>query len=75
MFMENVNAERNHGVTRRLRVIEICQRLFQNVTHSSDLSEHERKYIAGMPISSNVRINYLERRLILTAPWIYSLNY
>jgi HKD family nuclease len=48
-FMNEVRNERLHGLERRLRVIEIAKELFESVNHFSELTEDQRKFIAGIP--------------------------
>jgi HKD family nuclease len=48
-FMKEVRSEPTHGLDRRLRVIEIAQELFESVNHFNELTEDQRKFIAGIP--------------------------
>ena len=48
-FMNEVRNDPTHGLDRRLRVIEIAQELFENVNHFNELTEDQRKFIAGIP--------------------------
>lgn len=48
-FMNEVRNETSHGLDRRFRVIEIAQSLFEKVNHFNELTEDERKFIAGIP--------------------------
>lgn len=48
-FMKGVRSEPTHGLDRRLRVIEIAQELFESVNHFNELTEDQRKFIAGIP--------------------------
>lgn len=48
-FMNEVRIEPNHGLDRRLRVINIAQELFKSVNHFNELKEDQRKFIAGIP--------------------------
>lgn len=48
-FMNEVRSETSHGLDRRLRVIEIAKNLFDRVDHFNELTEDERKFIAGIP--------------------------
>ena len=48
-FMNEVRNETSHGLDRRLRVIEIAKSLFDKVDHFNELTEDERKFIAGIP--------------------------
>jgi len=48
-FMKEVRNDQTHGLDRRLRVIEIAQKLFQSVNHFIELTEDQRKFIAGIP--------------------------
>jgi HKD family nuclease len=48
-FMNEVRNETSHGLNRRLRVIEIAKSLFDKVDHFNELTEDERKFIAGIP--------------------------
>lgn len=38
-----------HGIQERLTVLDECKRLFESVTHFSELEPEARKYIAGAP--------------------------
>lgn len=53
-FMNEVHNDPTHGLDRRLRVIEIAKELFENVNHFSDLTEDQRKFIAGIPNKLNI---------------------
>jgi HKD family nuclease len=48
-FINEVKNETSHGLDRRLRVIEIAKNLFDKVDHFNELTEDERKFVAGMP--------------------------
>lgn len=48
-FMNEVSNDPTHGFNRRLRVIEIAKELFESVTHFNELTEDQRKFIAGIP--------------------------
>jgi len=48
-FMNEVRNDPTHGFNRRLRVIEIAKELFESVTHFNELTEDQRKFIAGIP--------------------------
>lgn len=48
-FMNDVKNETSHGIDRRLKVIEIAKNLFDKVDHFNELTEDERKFIAGIP--------------------------
>ncbi len=48
-FMTKVRNETTHGLDRRLGVIEIAQQLFERTKHFNELTEDERKFIAGIP--------------------------
>lgn len=48
-FMNEVRNEPTHELERRLRVIEIAKELFESVNHFSELTEDQRKFIAGIP--------------------------
>lgn len=48
-FMNEVSNDPTHGLDRRLRVIEIAQGLFESVNHFNELTEDQRKFIAGIP--------------------------
>lgn len=48
-FMNEVRNDPTHGLDRRLRVIEIAQELFESVNHFNELTEDQRKFIAGIP--------------------------
>lgn len=48
-FMNEARNETSHGLDRRLRVIEIAKNLFDKVDHFNELTEDERKFIAGIP--------------------------
>lgn len=48
-FMNEVRNEASHGVDRRLRVLEIAKELFESITDFSELTEEQRKFIAGIP--------------------------
>jgi hypothetical protein len=48
-FMHKVRNETAHGLDDRLRVIEIAKQLFEDNEHFSELTEDERKFIAGIP--------------------------
>ncbi len=48
-FMNEVRNETSHGLDKRLRVIEIAKSLFDKVGHFNELTEDERKFIAGIP--------------------------
>jgi HKD family nuclease len=48
-FMNEVRNAPTHGLDRRLRVIEIAQELFESVNHFNELTENQRKFIAGIP--------------------------
>ena len=47
--MHKVRNENHHGLDKRLRVIEIAKNLFYRVAHFNELTEDERKFIAGIP--------------------------
>ena len=53
-FITQVVNETSHGVQRRLRVIEIANKLFSGVQHFDQLQEEQRKFIAGIPNKLNV---------------------
>lgn len=53
-FMNEVLSETSHGFDRRLRVLEIANKLFESVNHFNKLSEDQRKFIAGIPNKLNV---------------------
>ncbi len=46
-FIEKIAKDETHGIDRRLRVIEIAQELFASVKHFNELSESQRRFIAG----------------------------
>lgn len=48
-FMNEVRSETSDGINKRLRVIEIAKNLFGRVDHFNELTEDERKFIAGIP--------------------------
>ncbi|MBA4197181.1 MAG: hypothetical protein C0459_06455 [Chitinophaga sp.] len=48
-FMNEVRNDPTHGLDRRLRVIEIAKELFESVNHFNELTEDQRKFIAGIP--------------------------
>lgn len=48
-FLKEVKNETSHGLDRRLRVIEISKNLFNKVDHFIELTEDERKFVAGVP--------------------------
>jgi HKD family nuclease len=48
-FMEEVDKEGSENLSKRLKVIEIAQELFNKVNHFDQLTEDERKFIAGIP--------------------------
>lgn len=48
-FMKEIRNETSHGLDRRLRVIRIANSLFKKVAHFNELTEDERKFIAGIP--------------------------
>lgn len=48
-FLNKVKNETSHGLDRRLRVIEIAKSLFDKVDHFNELTEDERKFVAGVP--------------------------
>ena len=48
-FISQVKNEKAHGVSRRLRVLEIANKFFTRVHHFNELLDEERKFIAGMP--------------------------
>lgn len=48
-FMKGIRNETSHGLDGRLRVIEIAKNLFDKVDHFKELTEDERKFIAGIP--------------------------
>jgi len=48
-FMIEVRNDPTHGLDRRLRVIEIAKELFESVNHFNELTEDQRKFIAGIP--------------------------
>ncbi|MDD4417118.1 MAG: phospholipase D family protein [Proteiniphilum sp.] len=48
-FITEIRNETSHGLDRRLRVIEIAKSLFDKVDHFKELTEDERKFIAGIP--------------------------
>lgn len=54
-FMNEVRSETSHGLDRRLRVIEIAQQLFEKVDHFYELTEDERKFIAGIPNKLDIK--------------------
>lgn len=53
-FITIVRNETSHGLDKRLRVIEIANELFESVTHFNELTEDQRKFIAGIPNTLNV---------------------
>jgi len=53
-FMNEVRNDPTHGLDRRLRVIEIAQELFESVNHFNELTEDQRKFIAGIPNKLNI---------------------
>lgn len=53
-FMIEVCNDPTHGLVRRLRVIEIARELFESVNHFSELTEDQRKFIAGIPNRLNI---------------------
>jgi HKD family nuclease len=48
-FMNKVRNDQTHGLDRRLRVIEIARELFEKENHFNELTEDQRKFIAGIP--------------------------
>ncbi|MDR0307262.1 MAG: phospholipase D family protein [Chitinispirillales bacterium] len=48
-FINEIRNEAFHGLVKRLRVIEIAKNLFYRVDHFYELTEDERKFIAGIP--------------------------
>ncbi len=48
-FLNEIKNETSHGFERRLKVIEIAKKLFNSVEHFNELTEDERKFIAGIP--------------------------
>lgn len=48
-FMNEVRNDPTHGLNQRLRVIEIAKELFESVNHFNELTEDQRKFIAGIP--------------------------
>ena len=48
-FITGVKSEIFHGLDRRLRVLRIAHNLFFSVGHFNELTEDERKFIAGIP--------------------------
>ncbi|WP_312175463.1 phospholipase D family protein [Chryseobacterium sp.] len=48
-FIDKVYDEGSYAIKTRLRVIEIAQQLFAKKTHFKELTEDERKFIAGIP--------------------------
>jgi hypothetical protein len=53
-FIAQVVNEVDHGVERRLRVIQIAHNLFTSVQHFDQLQDEERKFIAGIPNKLNI---------------------
>ncbi|GET28182.1 phospholipase D family protein [Prolixibacter sp. SD074] len=54
-FMTEVRNETSHGLDRRLRTIEIAKELFESVNHFNELSEDQRKFIAGIPNKLDIK--------------------
>lgn len=48
-FMNEVRNDPTQGIEHRLRVIEIAKKLFESVAHFNQLTEDQRKFIAGIP--------------------------
>lgn len=48
-FVDDVYDKGSEDVERRIRVIEIAKELFDKVNHFKELTEDERKFIAGIP--------------------------
>jgi HKD family nuclease len=48
-FMNEVRNDPTHGLVQRLRVIEIAKELFESVKQFKELTEEQRKFIAGIP--------------------------
>lgn len=59
-FIDKVYDEGNEAVNRRLRVVEIAKELFKNVNHFKELTEDERKFIAGIPNKLNLKVKGAE---------------
>jgi HKD family nuclease len=53
-FITEVRNETSLGLDRRLRTIEIANELFENVNHFNELTEDQRKFIAGIPNTLNI---------------------
>jgi len=54
-FMNEVRNDPTHGLDRRLRVIEIAQELFESANHFNELTEDQRKFIAGIPNELDIK--------------------
>lgn len=54
-FIELVNSETSHGLTKRLRVMEIAKQLFEKAKHFNQLTEDERKFLAGAPNNLGIK--------------------
>jgi hypothetical protein len=54
-FIDEVVNKSLDGLERRLRAIEIANDLFSKVNHFNELTENERKFIAGLPNKMNVK--------------------
>lgn len=48
-FIDGIKDETSNGLDRRLRVIGIAKSLFERVKNFKELTEDERKFIAGIP--------------------------
>jgi PLD-like domain len=47
-FVSKIRNEDSHGLDRRLKVIDIAQKLFRSVEHFNELDNDKRKFIAGV---------------------------
>jgi hypothetical protein len=57
-FVNKVKLDKSHGLDKRLEVIETAQKLFTTVKHFCDLSNEQRKFIAGVKSSFNENWGY-----------------
>lgn len=48
-FMKKVNADQYHSLASRIKVLKISKNLFRKVDSFHDLTDDERKFIAGIP--------------------------
>lgn len=57
-FMARIRNETKYGAAPRLMVIDKCRQLFNTVDHFNELSEDERKFIAGIPNKLTTTIDW-----------------